>query len=529
MGLSLNFNAAAIQAHRSLVSADRDLERVLGRLSSGERLQRAADDPADMIMAQGLRFSTAGLNQAVTNSESGINLLNTAEGAMDQLSERLRELRGLAVNAANDGSNSEEMLQALQTEANAIISSIDQLAVDTRFGSLSLLDGTLADNDMSPEASLVFRSFRNDARQLPDGILAGSPITIGAATADLTHERYEVTLTEGGGSFPAATEQLGNLFQNGQQLNQWPPGSQVTITGANGNVTVPIEQTTTIEQFVGLVNARSSLIEAQAFYDQSTGSLVVEGLGFGNAGLTIQSSDIVSSGSVGLLDSNTGIIANTFHQPATNPTIDVTYTDKNNVTQTVTLSQDPTRDDGRMFRTIDGSFELVARPSDDPGLGGTIALPDDPVSATRASSFFFQTGGESNQRTRVEIADMRPGALGQGISVVAGLGSLAGIRDSDAFLEGNAQESLAVIDAAIEEVLLERGRLGAVQEHALQSNLDSLRVEIENLTAAESRIRDVDFAEESAEYARLNIMYQAATAMLAQANQVPQSVLSLLQ
>ena len=154
-------------------------------------------------------------------------------------------------------------------------------------------------------------------------------------------------------------------------------------------------------------------------------------------------------------------------------------------------------------------------------MNGVIELNDDAFTATRQSSFFFQTGGQSSQRTRFEIADLRSGALAQDIDGAVQLGSLADIRDEGALFNGNGEEALMLIDAAIEECLLQRGRVGALQEHALQSNLSSLRVEIENLGAAESRIRDIDFAEESAEYARLNIMYQAATSMLAQANQVP--------
>ena len=218
MPLSLNFNISAVNAHRALTTTDRQLTRVLERLSSGERLQRAADDPAEMIQAQGLRFSLSGLEQAVSNAETGVNLLNTAEGAMDELSSRLRSLRELAINSANSGSNTPEMLRALQTEADAIINSIDRLAVETRFGSLNLLDGTLADHQLSAEGSEMFRSFTSDYRQLPGGIAPGSAITLGAATADLTKESFAVTLSDGGAQPPALTDSINGLLQNGAPL-----------------------------------------------------------------------------------------------------------------------------------------------------------------------------------------------------------------------------------------------------------------------------------------------------------------------
>ena len=153
----------------------------------------------------------------MTNAETGINLLNTAEGAMDELSTRLRSLRELAVNAANDGANSPEMLRDTQT-GNAIIASMDRLAIETRFGSMNLLDGTLADHELSSDAAEIFRSFTSDYRQLPGGIAAGSTITIDPATADLTKESFAVTLTDGGAQPPAITAALNGVVQNGTAL-----------------------------------------------------------------------------------------------------------------------------------------------------------------------------------------------------------------------------------------------------------------------------------------------------------------------
>ena len=130
----------------------------------------------------------------------------------------------------------------------------------------------------------------------------------------------------------------------------------VTITGTDGSSTITLQPSTTIEQFVGLVNAQASQSNVQASYDTSTGELRIENLGFGNAGVTIESDDLTGGG-VGLLDSDSTGVANTFHQPATNPTIDVTYVDEQNIMQTVTLSQDPTEEDGRVLQQLMVRFD----------------------------------------------------------------------------------------------------------------------------------------------------------------------------
>jgi flagellin len=129
----------------------------------------------------------------------------------------------------------------------------------------------------------------------------------------------------------------------------------------------------------------------------------------------------------------------------------------------------------------------------------------------------------------VDIPDMRAGALGHTAALAAtGYASLLDLTSNSALTTGNATTAITLLDAAIKEVTEARGRVGAIQANALETSMESLRVSFENLTNAESRLRDTDFAAESAAYARHNIIYEAATAMLAQANQVPQTILQML-
>ncbi len=148
---------------------------------------------------------------------------------------------------------------------------------------------------------------------------------------------------------------------------------------------------------------------------------------------------------------------------------------------------------------------------------------------TRSSAFFIQSGGLVGQRVTVEIPDMRAGALGRQAGLAGvGLTSLDDLRTARTLVDGDPQHAIQMIDAVINEVALIRGRVGALQNNALETASSALQVTSENLASVESRLRDVDFAAESVAFTRHQILYQAATAMLAQANQIPQSVLQML-
>jgi flagellin len=171
----------------------------------------------------------------------------------------------------------------------------------------------------------------------------------------------------------------------------------------------------------------------------------------------------------------------------------------------------------------------------------TLAVATSVQTATRISTTYIHSGPLATQRIGIEIADLRASALGY-TAMRAELAStdphkplvekqlldLQDLQDLQALLNGNAQEALRIIDAAIDEVTNARGRVGAVQANAIEATADSLLVSYNNLSDSESRLRDTDYAWESAQYSRHQIIYQAATAMLAQANQVPQTVVQRL-
>ena len=178
-----------------------------------------------------------------------------------------------------------------------------------------------------------------------------------------------------------------------------------------------------------------------------------------------------------------------------------------------------------------GAFSVTFKDLSNKVVGASSVIPYSvSYSATRDSSTQIHTGALANQQVAIDIPDMRASALGYSAGLVTtGLATLQSLTNGKALSTGRAQDALKVIDAAINEVAATRGHLGAIQSNSIETTLDSLRLAIENLTGSESQLRDTDFALESANFSKQNILQQAATAMLAQANQVPQTVLKLLQ
>jgi len=305
MSLRINNNIESMNAHRSLLMNDRALSKSLERLASGQKVNRAADDPAALVISEHMRAQVSGMEQAIRNNEVAISLVQTAEGSMNEISSILVSLRQRAISAANVGASDQDMINANQAEVENGLKSIDRVVSSTQFGHYKLLDGT------------------NAAK---------------------------------------------------------------TVTNEDGSIT-------TQEGLRFHVGPNAEHMASTSIRDMSTNQL------------------------------------------------------------------------------------------------GRIIVPE---------------GELPNKSNFMSLADID-------------------VRD-----EQGAQDALAIIDQSLTEVATVRGELGAFQKHTLESNLTSLQVAAENMTAAESTIRDTDMAQELATFTRNQIMTQSATAQLAQANAMPQHVLRLL-
>ena len=305
MSLRINNNIESMNAHRSLLMNDRALSKSLERLASGQKVNRAADDPAALVISEHMRAQVSGMEQAIRNNEVAISLVQTAEGSMNEISSILVSLRQRAISAANVGASDQDMINANQAEVENGLKSIDRVVSSTQFGHYKLLDGT------------------NAAK---------------------------------------------------------------TVTNEDGSITTQ------------------------------------EGLRF-------------------------HVGPNAEHMASTS------------------------------IRDM-----------------------------------------STNQLGRAQVSE----------GEMPNKSNFMSLADIDVRNEQGAQDALAIIDQSLTEVATVRGELGAFQKHTLESNLTSLQVAAENMTAAESTIRDTDMAQELATFTRNQIMTQSATAQLAQANAMPQHVLRLL-
>ena len=318
MSLKINHNIESMVAHRNLLMNDRALSKSLERLASGQKVNRAADDPAALVISEHMRAQVSGMHQAIKNNEIAISLVQTAEGSMNEISNLLIGLRQRAISAANVGASDQSMIEANQAEIENALASIDRLVTTTQFGHYKLLDGT--------NASRSEVKFRTD----------------------------------------------------------------------------------------------------------SDGEFVLDG------------------------------------------------------------------DDNKIIE-----------------------------SKSTVEGLRFHVGPNADHQASVSIRNMHTNQLGR-VADGQNSSSFSSLADIDVRNEQGAQDALAIIDQALTEVATVRGEVGAFQSQTLETNLTSLQIASENMTAAESTLRDTDMAQELATFTRNQIMSQSATAQLAQANALPQNVLRLL-
>jgi len=446
-------------------------------------------------------------------------------------------MRQLAIAAANDGVNSDSQQVALQDELDAAISSVNRIATDSRFGSLTLLNGQLGGNQLSTSARPYVDAIDFDATQLPGGTKKGSTIGItmplGNMTLDKAKTAVVLSTASGVATPPTLTTPIVGLWQGDAafaspvQLNTVP--GVLTLTGASGTQTIQLTAGTSVGDVLAQINATGSTYGLQAAFDSTTGAFTIESTRFGAGNLAVTSTGM--NGNTGLFNSDITAPINGFATDGTNHQIQISYIDVSNTARFVTLHQQVTSGTGLSFTNLAGgpeaappytafapkAFNVTFKDLSNKVVGASSIIPYDlTYGAKRDSTTLIHTGALSNQQVTANLA-------------ASGFSTLQSLSNTKAFMTGHAQEALKVIDAAIDEVSRTRGNLGSIQSNAIETTLESLRTSMENLTSSESQLRDTDFALESANFAKQNILYQAATAMLGQANQVPQTVLKLLQ
>lgn len=478
MSFRVNTNVSAMNALRNLGVNSADLERSITRLSTGLRINSAADDPAGLIASESFRAQIAGIDQAVRNSQDAINYAKTAEGALDEVNRLLRDARALAVGAANTATLSDAQVQANQSQLNSIVESISRIATSTQFGTKQLLDGSAgviaSVTSGANVGGLTFTGSFNSAAITTDSIVT-MVVTTAATKAIVT----------GTQTFAAATTTVsaGSFTINGQ--------------------TFTTSATDTIADVVARINNASTTTGVTATWTAG-------------AGVGLQNKDYGSNKRVDLSDANAVLLS-------ASGTLASVGTD---AVASVVIDSNGTTAGGLATVTFDAGKGLALR--DTTGNSLTLTVAGNATTAATAvgqlnvGSAQFQIGANAGQTGSLSLGNFAATELGQ--NAVSGLN----LSNLDLTSAQGASDALTVIDKAIDDVTVSRGAIGSFQRNTLETNIRSLGLTKESLAASESIIRDADIAAEMTQYTKLQILQQAGIAVLSQANSAPQSVLALL-
>lgn len=464
----INTNISSLQAMHRLGRNNSDLSLRLERLSSGLKINTGKDAPAGLIASETLRSEIAGIRQAIDNSTRAGNVINTAEGALSEISSLLLEVQSLTNEAANTGALSAEEIKANQLQVDAILNSINRISNTTQFNGVKLLNGSLDYTTTGLDAAQIDSAQLNSVA-LPEG-----------GTVDVV---VQVT----------GSAQVAQITFAGAGL------------GASNNITIEIAGNAGTEQ---LSFAASTATSAIAFaINQIRDATGVSAVMSGTDGLRMVSTAFGSSQYVSVR-----AIAGTFSE-----------------------GRDYGADAAVTINGIQADVEGLTASIRTSGLDMALTLDAAFAQQTTTTATFtvtgggakFQLGSEVNRPGQVHIGIGSTAATNLGNNVVGFLSSL-GSGGDNSLVSGNTIQAQKILTAAIRQVATLRGRLGAFQKNVLETNVNSLQVALENVTASESAIRDADFAAETAALTRAQILVQANTSVLATANAQPQNVLALL-
>ena len=527
MTVRVNSNIPAINSHRNLLINNTEQAKVMERLSSGLKINRGADGPAALVISERLRSQTAGLEQAIDNSEAGISLVQTAEAALDEVSASLINARQLAVHAANEAVNDEFMLQANQQEIENILATVNRIAQSTQYGKKNLLDGSKGASGVVSGADLEFV----DATQATKSSGAtGYDVYIAQAAC-----RAEV-----GGSVPLTNEIIDK-------------GEQITIIEGSKTVNFHSIKGETVETNLNVLSAAIKeagldidLIRAS---EKGTDPNTPQNITLRHQQFGSDYTFKVSSSTEGLLSTKSNIydtiengldVAGEINgEEATGSGQVLTGNTGNSNTEGLAIRYKghSLPGDSHSSNTVTESYLEQTQVSEihrgernrlpqmsEAELAECIGALAGTVTVSQ-NSLVFQIGSNAEQTTSLALRNMRTSNLGAGVENLSGFQSLAEIEVTNA---AKAQDTMSILDRALEEVSSTRAEIGAFQKNNLESNLNYLRIAHENVQSAKSIIRDADMAEEMTAFTRNQIMKESATAMLAQANLRGQSVLQLL-
>lgn len=482
--MKINHNMSAIIANKKLLRTEKGLSDSIERLSTGLRINRASDDAAGMAIASKMRAQIKGLDQASRNASDGVSVLETADGALNEVHNMLQRMRELSVQAAN-GTNTPDDLEAIQSEISSLREEIDRISRDTEFNTKPLLDGTL-DQRVYPDNRGITRIDISDT-------VSANTYTVEIA-ADATH-----AVLEGGQAIPAASTV--------------PAGASgtVVINGVEVEISEGEEFSAVYEKLRegaerGEVNLLVVADTTQTGGTPENGGYVPVDVSQG--GNLVFVSDEYGKGTEMSVKCDNPDLANFLGIGTENQEVGTDVEISFGAQDVGFSSQATILTDGNYVTISDRSgFEMKFEV--EPGTTGTVNLD-----VTDIGTMTLQIGANEDQTVDVRIPEISSQTLY--------------IDKVDVCTVTGADRAITSFDGAIAKVSEVRSSIGAYQNR-LDYAVSSLDGTEENMTQALSRIEDVDMAEEMTEYTKYNVLSQAATSVLAQANDIPQQVLQLLQ
>jgi len=500
-------NMSAMNANRMLSGVSSAQSKSTEKLSSGYRINRAADDAAGLSISEKMRGQIRGLNQASTNAQDGISLIQTAEGALNESHSILQRMRELSVQASN-GTETDDDREAVQSEIEQLQSELTRISETTEFNTMKLLDGSRSGSAVSASVSKS----------------AASALTkVDATTQVNTAADAFNALASGKDSTLAVTV----IDKNGNSSTV-----KVTITG---DTKTADGAKNTAQAFADALK-ESSLGDSYDFNVNGDGKLEFTAKEAGKTANSILLSQD-NAAAVKTAESTTGVDAYSQITKAIG-----SYTGTGNIEDKIFTVN------GEKFAYVDDPASLGDDYKDvnyvKVGTAGAVGEAD---ASAMAALIKAKTGIDAEaDKTAKETINLKAGTANTGKGIELQIGANEGQTMSftlddmsadalgvggksvDLSSQDSAKTATTAIDAAIKKVSASRGKMGAVQNR-LEHTINNLDTASENLQTAESRIRDTDMAEEMVNYSKNNILAQAGQSMLAQANQSNQGVLTLLQ
>ncbi|HQA36842.1 MULTISPECIES: flagellin [Acetomicrobium] len=541
-------NIPALFTYNSLSTTNDQLQKSINKLSTGLRINSAADDAAGLAISEKMRGQIRGLDMAVRNAQDGISMIQTAEGALNETQSILQRMRELSVQAANDTLTANDR-QAIQLEIDQLKEEIDRIANTTQFNKKKLLDGS---------ASILWSTDTPDTKVFVRGGLRQVD-AYGQKTALEGNYKVTIEAQEIGQGQVLKTDifklkhgsaaEIGQVASSDSKLYDidkfWDANGKFmlddpqTLTlvmgdGQQRSVTIYADDTlaSLAEKLGGAIqDMQSAYVSTAAVTAGNLVQYVAPGSATTSGNLTVEGTIVISSAVVGKAGEITFIgdedllkaLSLSQVQESKENRFTVTVTDAHSGDSVAEASVTGNLLVGIVHENVDVEFNSMA----DVTVSWSITngnwsfkqISSGPTDAFTTyihladNTTVFQIGANEGEDMGVDLGDMSVRSLGIHRVLVTD-------RES-------AARSISIIDGAIDKVSSQRAKLGAYQNR-LEHTINNLTTASQNLTAAESRIRDLDMAQEMMNFTKLQILMQAGNAMLAQANILPQAVLQLL-